>query len=235
MRVVLLLTALVLAMAGWPAAGAAAGLDARVIRLADGRHTEPIDIVGDGNTRVVIVGNEKHPENVVVDVKGAPAIRVRNATVKVSGIELRSTLSFPQLLAEDDGVIEFSNVRFSFGGQQVTARDRGRIRATGNYSIVVGGQTHLLAARGGLIELANDIVVTIDNAVFLAFFAGATNYGAISIGPGVSFSGNASTTKFHVQKFGRIDSGGLGIDGLPGGWAGVVETGGEYDGIRKAP
>lgn len=235
MKAILLLSTLVLAAAGWPAATSAAGVDAKVIRLADGKHAEPIDIVGDGTTRVVIVGNEKHPENVVVDVKGAPAIRVRNAHVTVSGIELRTTLSFPQLLAEEDGVIEFSNVRFSFGGQHATARNLGRIRATGNYSIVVGGQTHLLASRGGVIELANDIVVSIDNAVFLAFFAGATSFGTISIGPGVSFSGNASTTKFHVQKFGRIDSGGLGIAGLPGGWPGVVETGGEYDGIRKAP
>lgn len=229
MKAILLLATLVIATVGWPPPGAAAGAEARVIRLTDGVHTQPIDIVGDSTTRVIIVGNEKNPEKVVVDVKGAPAIRVRHATVTVSGVELRSTASFPQLLADDEGVIEFSNVRFSFGGQQITARERGRIRATGDYSIVVGGQTHLMASRGGVIELARNIVVTVDNAVFLSFFAGASMYGAINIEPGVSFSGIASTTKFHVQNFGRIDSGGLGIEGLPGGRPGVIETGGEYD------
>lgn len=235
MKAILLLVSLLVATVGWPAAGSAAGAEARVIRLADGKQTEPIDIVGDGTTHVIIVGNEQNPEKVVVDVKGAPAIRVRKATVTVSGIELRSTEHFPQLLAEDDGVIEFSNVHFSYGGQQVTARERGRIRATGNYSIVVGGQTHLLALRGGAIELARNIVVTLDNAVFLSFFAGASAYGSIQFESGVSFSGVASTTRFHAQKFGRIDTGGLGIEGLPGGRPGIIETGGEYDGMRDVP
>ena len=235
MKAILLLTSVLVATVGWSDPGSAAGAETRVIRLTDGVHTQPIDIVGDGTTRVTIVGNTKNPEKVVVDVKGAPAIRVRKAIVTVSGIELRTTEFFAQLLAEDDGVIEFSNVRFSFGGHQVAARERGRIRATGNYSIVVGGQTHLHASRGGLIELASNIVVTLDNAVYLAFFAGSSMYGAINIEPGVSFAGIASTTKFHVQTHGRIDSGGLGIAGLPGGQPGVIETGGEYDRLRKFP
>ncbi|MBR1120117.1 hypothetical protein JQ628_01230 [Bradyrhizobium lablabi] len=231
----ILLASLLFTAVGLTATESLADVETRVIKLADGVHTDPIDIEGDGATRVTIVGNDKNPEKVIVDVKGAPAIRVRKAIVTVSGVELRSTQSFPQLLAEDEGTIEFSNVRFSYGGQQVSARNGGRVRATGNYSIVVGGLTHLLAVRGGVIELAKNIVVTMDNAVYLAFFAGTNHYGVISIEPGVKFSGIASTAKFHVQNHGRISSGGLGIEGLPGGLPGVIETGGEYDGMRARP
>jgi hypothetical protein len=235
MQKILLLASVLIGTVGWSAPGASVGGETRVIQLPDGVHTQPIDIVGNGTTRVSIVGNTKNPEKVVVDVKGAPAIRVRKAIVTVSGIELRSTEFFPQLLAENDGVIEFSNVRFSFGGHQIEAREQGRIRATGNYSIVVGGQSHLLATRGGVIELASKIVVTLDNAVYMAFFAGATSYGVINIEPGVSFAGIASATKFHVRTHGRIDTGGLGIAGLPGGRPGVIEAGGEYDRMREIP
>jgi hypothetical protein len=45
----------------------------------------------------------------------------------------------------------------------------------------------------------------------------------INIEPGVSFSGIASAVKFHVQEHGRINFGGLGIAGLPGGWPGVID------------
>jgi hypothetical protein len=74
-------------------------------------------------------------------------------------------------------------------------------------------------------------VVTLHNAAFLAYFAGANQSGLIDIEPGVSFSGLASATKFHVQD-GRINSGGLGVNGLPGGRPGVIDSLGEYDALR---
>jgi len=82
-----------------------------------------------------------------------------------------------------------------------------------------------------VIELQSNIVVTVDNAVFLAYFAGTNLGGSINIEPGVSFSGIASTTKFHVRDHGRINSGGLGVAGLPGGRPGVIEDSGEYDSL----
>jgi hypothetical protein len=166
----------------------AAAADEKTIRLKDGIHTEPLEIVGDGRTRVVIVGNEKNPEKVVIDVKGSDAVRVRNATVRISGVELRSTDLFAELHAEDGGNIEFSNIRFGLGGQQIVAEKGGRVRAAGNYDIVVGGMSHL-HARGGVIELERNIVVTLHSVVFRAGFAGAHRGGLINIAPGVSFSG----------------------------------------------
>lgn len=226
MKAILVLVSLALATSS-----SAAGVKVKTIHLKDGIHTKPLDIVGDGKTRVVIVGNNKHPEKVVLDVKGTDAVRVRKAVVRISGVEFRSTQSFAQLLAEDGGEIEFSNVRFGFGGKHITANPGGRIRATGNYDIVVGGLTHL-HARGGVIELKSNIVVTLHNAVFLAGFAGANVGGLINIEPGVSFSGLASAHKFSVRDHGRISSGGLGVAGLPGGWPGVIEDTGEYDELR---
>lgn len=223
MKVMLLLASLALLTPNSPAEA-----KVKTIHLKDGLHTKALDIVGDGKTRVVIVGNAKHPEKVVLDVKGANAIRVRKAVVRISGVELRSTESFTQLLAEDGGEIEFSNVRFGLGGKQVTAGSGGRISAAGNYDIVVGGLAHM-HAHGGTIELKRSIVVTLHNTVFLAFFAGASSGGLINIEPGVTFAGTASATKFHVRDRGRINSGDLGIAGLPGGRPGVIEDTGEYE------
>jgi len=75
-------------------------------------------------------------------------------------------------------------------------------------------------------------VVTLHDAVFLTYFAEANRDGLIDIDRGVSFSGIASTAKFHVEDYGRINSGGLGIDGLPGGRPGVIEVSGEFDSMR---
>ncbi len=226
MKAMFLLAGLALAM---PELATAA--DVKTINLPDGIHTTPIDIVGDDNTRVIIVGNEKNPERVVIDVKGSDAVRVRNAAVRISGVELRSTELFAELHAEDGGNIEFSNVRFGLGGRHIVAEQGGRIRATGNYDIVVGGTSHL-HARGGVIELNQKIVVTLHSVVFRAHFAGASAGGVLNIEHGVSFAGLASASKFHVRDHGRINSGGLGVAGLPGGWPGVIEDTGEYDDLR---
>jgi hypothetical protein len=121
MKAILLLASLALATPSF-----AADVKVKTIHLEDGIHTGPLDIVGDGKTRVVIVGNVEHPEKVVIDVKGTNAIRVRKAAVRISGIELQTTESFAQLLAEDGGEIEFSNVRFGLGGKHITANPGGR-------------------------------------------------------------------------------------------------------------
>ena len=213
------------------APAAAADVKVKTINLSDGVYTEPFDIVGDGKTRVVIIGNEKNPERVVIDIKGKNAVRVRKAALRIRGVEFRTTDSFAQLLAGDRGEIEFENVRFGLGGRHIVADQGGRIRATGNYDIVVGGQLHLMA-NGGVIELENGIVVTLHSVVFRSFFAGATAGGLIAIEPGASFSGLASASKFHVRDYGKISSGGLGVAGLPGGWPGLIDDLGEYDALR---
>jgi len=56
MKAMFLLAGLALAM---PELATAA--DVKTINLPDGIHPTPIDIVGDDNTRVIIVGNEKTP------------------------------------------------------------------------------------------------------------------------------------------------------------------------------
>lgn len=223
---------LLLALLAFPTPGSAAGVTVKTIHLKDGLYTKPFDIVGDRNTRVEIVGNDKHPEKVVIDVKDSDAVRVRKAFVRISGVELRTTKAFSQLYAADGGEIEFSNVRFGLGGKQIATDPGGRIRAVGNYDVAVGGLLHMLAG-GGVIELKSNIVVTLHNTVFLAYFAGATMGGLINIEPGVTFAGIASATKFHVRNQGQINSGGLGVAGLPGGSPGVIEGSGQYDALRS--
>ena len=224
---------LVLAALAPAAPSSAADAKVKTIRLSDGVYTKPFDIAGNGKTRVVIIGNETNPEKVVIDVRGKDAVRVRKATLQISGVEFRTTDSFAQLLAEDRGEIEFSKVRFGLGGRQIVAEQGGRIRATGNYDIVVGGHMHLLA-NGGVIELTGNTVITLHSVFFRAFFAGATAGGLINIEPGASFSGLASASKFHVRDYGRISSGGLGVSGLPGGWPGLIDDLGEYDALRPS-
>jgi hypothetical protein len=212
------------------------GLGGAAIQVADGTYSAGLLAAGTwaGAGPVAIVGNNTTPSNVVINVTGNNAIKIKNAYVTISGIKFITAASFGQVVAYDGGDISISNVEFSGStGQHITAVNGGRVHITGNYKISGGGESHWHANTGALIEVLNSAVITLTGTpAFSAYFAGAAYDGKIVIGGGVSFSGAATGPKWLAHNFGKIDTSGLGCSSLPGSIPGSFsDTWGLCDGL----
>lgn len=202
------------------------------INIADGTYTNSLSINGawNGAGPITIVGNVGSPANVLLSVTSDNAIRVKNANVIISGMEIRTATAGDCLLAYDGGEISFSNMRFgACAGSHLTAQFAGRIHGTGNYTITGSAVSHLHAFARGYLSLVGLTVTLTGTPAFSAYFAGVAD---ASIGmSGVTFSGAATGKRFLAHDGGRIDTSGLGISGLPGSIAGTFDTWGQYDGV----
>jgi hypothetical protein len=109
----------------------------------------------------------------------------------------------------------------------------GSAMMTGNYNIM-GGSGSFIAASANGIAFTNspaepNINYGLPNCNFAAGFANASNGGQIRA-LFASFGGNTPTAgvKFVVSGNGVIDTGGRGVNYLPGPSAGIIATGGQY-------
>lgn len=202
------------------------------INVADGTYTAPLLISGAwaGAGPITIVGNNSTPANVLLSVTSANGIQVKNANITISGMEIRTTTAGDCLLAYDGGEISFSTMRFgACAGSHLTAQFGGRIHGIGSYTISGSAVSHLHAFARGYISLVGLTVTLTGTPAFSAYFAGVAD---ASMGmSGVTFSGAATGKRFLSHDCGRIDTGGLGISGLPGSIAGTFDTWGQYDGV----
>ena len=89
------------------------------------------------------------------------------------------------------------------------------IDATGNYTISGGSQFHWYADTGGMIIIANRTITISNTPAFTGSFAYATVIGGISCG-GNTFVGSATGTHYGAVNGGGINTGGGGINYLPG-------------------
>lgn len=207
-----------------------------VINVADGTYSSPVVLSGPPvkTGTLSIVGNTGTPANVIFTTTSASAISCTNANVTLSGFELRTTGGFAEVLAGPGCDVYLSNLRFGAAllGDHINAFDGGRVHITGSYSITGGAGYHWHARVGGRIETGLGVAATITLSGTPAFsnnFAGV-NFGQIYLYPStVTFSGSATGPRFLVHNLGRLESGGLGISGLPGNAIGLLQSGGEYD------
>lgn len=218
------------------------GTGGATLNVLDATYTGGLIVDGtwQGAGPLAITGNCSTPASTLVNVTGANAIVVKNASVTISCLELRTADAYGQLVATESGTINFSAIRFGgTSGQHITAGPGGIVHAIGNYSIIGGGESHWHFYEGGVIDVAaknsdnTPLVITCTGTPnFTSYFAGGAYYGTLYITTGATFSaGCAAVTgpKFLDHNSATIFSGGLGGAGLPGSTAGVIETFGVYD------
>ncbi|MDQ2080248.1 DUF2793 domain-containing protein [Xanthobacteraceae bacterium Astr-EGSB] len=192
-----------------------------------------------GAGRIVIVGDETVPANVVVVTSGAMAsashanffARGVRTTYAIRGVQLKSTASgAPVALGVQGGShVEFQNVDFSTGfTQQIRTVDPGSVsKATGNYAISAGAGIHVNGSILALADISGVTVTLVGTPAFSTGFAVASNIGVISAN-GASFAGAATGVRYSCTTNSYINAGGSGANFLPGSSSGSTSAGGQY-------
>lgn len=201
------------------------------LNVADGTYTGALNIDGawNGAGPLFIIGNCSTPGNVISSVSGISNITVAHASVNISCMEMRND-NFVELLAFGGGDIFFSNMRFGVTSADQMQANGGRILGSGNYSIVGNMGSHGHSFNHGFIEIKNAVVTLVGNPTISEFFFGVSDASIYFLNS--SFVGTAVGLKFDVHNNGIFNSGStLGISGLPGTIAGVLDTNGQYDGL----
>lgn len=192
-------------------------------------------IVGSG--KIIIVGDETTPSNVVIARSGAATVNDANIYAKavkgitsVRGVKLTSTATgtIIALLASGGSYLEFQKVDFGSGfTQQVRGADSGTIEATGNYTISGGAGAHMYASTLGSLRIQSITITLSGTPAFSSFFASAVVAGAMNVSS-LTFSGTATGKRYDASLNGVINTNGGGASYFPGSTAGSTATGGQY-------
>lgn len=200
------------------------------LHIADGTYTGALVINGawNGAGPLSIVGNCNTPGNVILSLSGVSNIVVSNAYINVSCVELRND-NFVELAALDGGDITFSNIRFGATTADQMQANGGKIHGSGSYSIVGNMGSHWHSFNHGLIEINNATVTLVGTPVISEFFLGVSDASVYFLNS--SFAGTGAVgLRFLIHNNGYFSSGNsLGLSGLPGTVAGVLDTNGQYD------
>lgn len=189
-----------------------------------------------GTGTVAIVGNTGTPANVLWSTTSANVVAISAIyipTITFSGMKFQTTTSGSAISHSGTGSIGIGSVDFGtvVSTHMITGNSRSSIQITGSYTISGNAATHMQAGNNSLIA-SNTVTVTLTGTPafgtqFAFAFAGAT----ISI-PTTTFSGSATGQRYTVSRGGLIDTG-TNTSGsyFPGSTAGVVTSGGSYNGF----
>lgn len=198
------------------------------IQVADGTTwSDPVSVNGGGPYN--IVGNTGTPANVVHAVVGTVNFRAKDASLTVSGFELRNlTGHFAELHALDNGIITWTNMRFGTTDGDNMQADGGKIYGSGAYSIVGNMASHCHSFNHGLIQIANFTCTLVGTPAIAAYFVGANDATVEMFSS--TFVGTATGPRFLIHFGGIFTSNGtISLTGLPGNVAGTMDTSALYD------
>lgn len=206
------------------------GYDA-VVQVADGTATNAVKLsapqTGPGN--IIVQGNAANPENVIVSVTSNHCFWADGAGVRltVKDLEVRTTTSGNGLLAQNQSLIEYTNVRFgSCATAHMSSTSYAVIRATGNYSIVGAAPIHHTLT-GGYIEVIGRTVTISGTPAFSNAYAFTQSLAHLR-NSSCTFSGSATGKRYQANTNSVIQTFGGGATYFPGDSAGADDGTGVY-------
>lgn len=195
-----------------------------------------------GAGKIIIVGDETTPANVIVAISGA--VTGNDAVFKSSGVKTVYSLRGFKITATATGtlfgivassvsVIEFQNLDFgSFltgtNSQQIRAEDNAIILGTGNYTISGGAAWHWNAVGGAVIRIQNRTITLTGTPNFTTAFLEAARGSVVFVNSN-TFTGSATGVRYTVFDGAVITAGGETY--LPGNAAGTRYSAGIYNGF----
>jgi hypothetical protein len=215
-------------LAGWTA----------TVNMATGVYTSglqcygppPLGTSSGALSGIQFVGDTTTPANVLISTAGICVLATYGGSVSISGVKLTSSGS-NCLYASGGGKINVpGKVDFGFAaGYHMNANVNGVIVTSAAYTISAATLDHILASRGGSVEIGAQTVTLTGTPGFVEAFA-KTLFGSI-VFAGTVFSGAATGVRFIVDG-GKIDISGAagGLTYLPGDTAGTWLRGGTYEG-----
>lgn len=177
---------------------------------------------------ITILGDTTTPSNVVFNNASGPLVyALQNARVAVRGIRFTGA-NAEHLRAEQHAQITFDSCEFAATTLYHTAAySLGLVRATGNYTITGGAQSHWRSTFGGNINV-NSVTVTLTGTpAFTVGFSDAELNSTQQLN-GITFSGSATGPRYSATANSVIYTNGAGATYLPGNSAGSTATGGQY-------
>lgn len=186
-----------------------------------------------GAGKVIIVGDETTPSNVLVSTTSASCFfgdSIRG-NYFLKGMKLQTTTSGNGIQADGAGaVVEFQNIDFGATGNiHVTSNKSAHIEAKGPYRISGGAERHAHCNHGQLRIQFRTITIS-NTPAFSVAFASAHRQGLLEANS-MTFSGTGATgPRYTTDSNGVIFTGGGGATYFPGNAAHATPTasGGQY-------
>ena len=217
------------------------------IHLADGTYTQTSAIVcplPNGSGAVVVTGNPTNPSAVSVFNTGTGSV-IKGGSGGYwvfDGIKVRGTNPEP---ADQGNGFWFTGGTLGLGSIVYDSVPATHIGIGANGACVIGfgndlaqtivgsaGRAHMLAYWGGSIITSSQPSVpsmNILNPVTMSGFVSASGNGVVAVGySSITGAANVTGQKYVANGNGVIDTGGQGVNYLPGTLAGSVATGGQY-------
>lgn len=193
-------------------------------------------IVGTG--KIIIVGDEATPGNVIVTTTGVMTGLTANfyadncaTTYHIRGFKLTSSASGTVygIQAVNLSFVQFQNVVFDSGFRShLKGVYGGVLNATGNYSITAGAVQHLETLFFGFIRTASITITLTGTPAFSTAFVNASNLGSI-YAELATYSGGATGVRYTGALNATIETAGGGANFFPGDSAGATATGAQYN------
>lgn len=199
----------------------AAGLDRSThtvtIQVGTGTYTGALTWTGGvGSVPVVLQGDTGTPSNVVISVTSANALEVTAARLTLQGFKMQTTTSGSCLRVTQGGSVTIGSMEFgACVAAQLYAQTGGYIGATGSYTVSGGGQYHMLAQIGGIIETYN-LTVTASGTPGWSVAAIESKSNAIVSMFNTTFSGSSTGTRYSIYSGGSLSTFGAALSSLPG-------------------
>jgi len=185
-----------------------------------------------GSGKVIIIGDETTPANVVIHCTSTPALFLyeqAGTTYSLRGLKLTSTGSAAYGMRIRYGAaLTFQNLNFGSlaGAQAIRADDNGIIEVTGNYEISGGCGFHILLNAGGRLRCQSKTITITGTPAWSSYFLGAS-FTATVIANGNTYSGSATGARYLVETNAVVYTAG-GATYFPGNAVGSTATGGQY-------
>lgn len=179
-----------------------------------------------GAGRVIVIGDETTPANVVVNATSGDLFTSTHVTTiyEVRGVKLTSSSGGAALRADYGSYIRFQNVEFGATfGEQIRTTAGGVVEAFGNYTISAGASYHWRAILAGVIRVQSKTITLTGTPAFSSAFVDTNFVGVIQVNSN-TYSGSATGIRYSAAANSMISSGVT----LPGNVAGSTATGGQY-------
>lgn len=184
-----------------------------------------------GRGLVTILGNTASPYSYVITGTSNHAVFATvNTFIGLSGVQLQTTGVGNCIYAADGATVQIvTNISFGVcAGSHAYAVSGGRILQQGISKTISGSAlAHLVAVEGGLNYEQNCSVALSGTPAFGLAYAQAFSLGFISP-TGSTFTGSATGPRYSATAGGVINTGGAGVNYLPGDTAGSTSSGGQY-------
>jgi hypothetical protein len=184
-----------------------------------------------GSGKIIIVGDETTPSNVVISTTSANCFTGSNVlgVYSLRGMRLKAATSGDGIHVDNCNV-EFQNLDFNVFvagvGIHIKASLGAFVLATGNYSITGGGYYHIFCYGGAIVDI-NSRTVTLTGTPAFTITAYVQEISYFSCWS-TTFSGSATGQRYNVIGNGVIFTNGGGANFIPGNSAGATASGGQY-------